>query len=166
MASKRRRERDRPKAANDASYNPNKRVLLSYDSDEGPIEDEALVQVPQGHPQAEADLTNYKIVEYLDDEEEEEEMKEKSKDQGPKDKSKQAVVHKQADAVRATEEPTSKVMKAKWSRAVHKNEATGQWPALGSLTYQWDEEYDNDDEEMEQLSGSDDEAMAYLRAVR
>ena len=30
---KRRRERDRPKAGPEAAYNPNKRVLLSYDSD-------------------------------------------------------------------------------------------------------------------------------------
>jgi hypothetical protein len=33
MGKRKRRERDKPKAAHDAAYNPNKRVLLSYASD-------------------------------------------------------------------------------------------------------------------------------------
>nr|POE89962.1 hypothetical protein CFP56_20431 [Quercus suber] len=165
MGAKRRRERDRPKASGDVPYNPNKRVLLSYDSAEEQVEDEALEQLPPGHPQAETDLADYKIVEYGDDDEEEE-----HRDELPYSVGSQRKSQKKAYAARGvdTHKNEAKDSKSKWNRPVLRNEATGQWPALGSLRYQWDEEHDEENvyEDDEQHASSDEEAMAYLRAVR
>jgi hypothetical protein len=48
-----------------------------------------------------------------------------------------------------------------WNRSVSKNIHTGQWAALGSLSYQFE-----DGKEDEEFEGEEEEAMAYLRAVR
>ena len=53
---------------------------------------------------------------------------------------------------------------SRWSRSTQKNYTTGQWPALGSLSYQWE---DNEEEKHdEEYDSTEEEAMAYLRAVR
>ena len=149
---KKRRERDRPKASQDAPYNPNKRVLLSYASDD---EQEEVVEqsAGTGHPTAvDVASANYEIAEYLEDD-------------GV------AVAENVGDPVSAiangavsevAEDSTHRGDgRAKSSRAVTRNVTTGQAPAIGTLAYQWDE----DDEEGEYES-AEEEAMAYLRAVR
>ena len=152
--TKRRRERDRPKAGPDAAYNPHKRVHLSYGDDDEPEEDAtALEQTPPiNYPSATKSA--------------------------PLPSSAQPHVGQEGDAARLDEEdddydpsmvlPTAddKAEKPKQSRKkanAHpgKNEATNQKPALGSLSYQWE----GQDEEEESMS-EEDEAMAYLKAVR
>ncbi|KAM3421121.1 hypothetical protein BST61_g1534 [Cercospora zeina] len=68
---KRRRERDKPKCGPEATYDPNKRVLLSYGSDD---EDVEVAPPPvDTEPEMGVDesaLANYQIAEYPDDEEE------------------------------------------------------------------------------------------------
>ena len=152
--TKRRRERDRPKASQDAPYNPNKRVLLSYASDE---EQEVVVEqsAGTGHPTAvDVASANYEIAEYLDDD--------------AVTAAEDIEVPSSAVASRATSEAAGDGKhkhrgdgRAKSSRGVPRNATTGQAPAIGTLAYQWDE----DDEEGEYES-AEEEAMAYLRAVR
>lgn len=178
--AKRRRERDKPKASNDALYNPNKRVLLSYGSDEdAELEDASFCQpFGTGHPLADTKLANYKIVEYgSDDDDDENEEKRRNEDEVAEDSEAKRGCAKMPieprDQVQIPDNgeearPRSKSHHAKWGRTVSRNVATGQWPALGSLAYQWDEECDGEEwkEDEEQFSGSDEEAMAYLREVR
>jgi hypothetical protein len=153
--TKRRRERDRPKAGPDSVYNPHKRVHLSYGDDDEPEEDAtALEQTPP---------INYPAT----------------TKSAPLPSSAQPDVGLEGGAARPGEEddeydpsialPTAedKAEKSKQSRKkanAHpgKNEATNQKPALGSLSYQWEGQ---DDDEEGSLS-EEDEAMAYLKAVR
>ena len=51
---------------------------------------------------------------------------------------------------------------AAFSRTVSKNQSTNQWPALGSLSFEFDEDAD----EVSEHDSDEAEAMAYLRAVR
>ncbi|CAK3778008.1 Hypothetical predicted protein [Lecanosticta acicola] len=61
--TKRRRERDKPKAGPESLYNPNKRILLSYgDDDEEEIQD--AVEAATGAPAAAAHLANYQMDTY------------------------------------------------------------------------------------------------------
>lgn len=153
--TKRRRERDRPKAGPDSVYNPHKRVHLSYGDDDEPEEDAtALEQTPP---------INYPAA----------------TKSAPLPSSAQPDVGLEGGAARPDEEddeydpsrvlPTAedKAEKPKQSRKkanAHpgKNEATNQKPALGSLSYQWEGQ---DDDEEGSIS-EEDEAMAYLKAVR
>ncbi|TKA71519.1 hypothetical protein B0A55_06118 [Friedmanniomyces simplex] len=153
MGKKRRRERDRPKGAPDAVYNPNKRVLLSYASDDE--HEDGLKQAGgTGHPGAVDSVTaNYRIAAYRDDDEQ---------SLGEVD-----AVGPVLDSVDATggskktdEEPNKSGL---FSRGTTKDPMTGQWPALGSTSYQWEEE---EDEEGVEYESTGEEAMAYLRAVR
>jgi hypothetical protein len=59
-----------------------------------------------------------------------------------------------------TEKPTNARKKA--NAHPGKNEATNQKPALGSLSYQWEGQGDGDEDSLSE----EDEAMAYLKAVR
>lgn len=154
--TKRRRERDRPKAGPDSVYNPHKRVHLSYGDDDEPEEDAtALEQTPP---------INYPAV----------------TKSAPLPLSAQPDIGLEGGAARPGEEddeydpsialPTAedKAEKPKQSRKkanAHpgKNEATNQKPALGSLSYQWEGQ---DDDEEEGSMSEEDEAMAYLKAVR
>nr|POE62545.1 hypothetical protein CFP56_69881 [Quercus suber] len=158
MAGKRRRERDRPKASHDASYNPNKRVLLSYGSEEEQVEDEALEQLPQGHPQAETDLANYTFDQYDDCDEEDRSSIERTE-------TRQQTQQKDDSARKAGNlKRERKDKRSRRSQPLLRNEATGQWPALG---FQWENEDEGEDYGDDGLyTGSNDEAMAYLRAVR
>ncbi|TKA74682.1 hypothetical protein B0A55_04712 [Friedmanniomyces simplex] len=153
MGKKRRRERDRPKGAPEAFYNPNKRVLLSYASDDE-HEDGLEQAAGTGHPGAIDNVTaNYQIAAYRDDDEQ---------SLGEDD-----AVGPVPDSVDATggskktdEEPNESGI---FSRGTTKDPTTGQWPALGSTPYQWEEE---EDEEGFVYESTEEEAMAYLRAVR
>lgn len=152
---KRRRERDRPKASHEAPYNPNKRILLSYESDAE--EDGEVAQsngVEQTLPQ-DADLGYSKIKEDVKEEhvgndaevdlQEDEEVAEEPPAQEPR-----------------PEESPRKNDSSLWTRGgTLKNSFTGQWAALGSLSYQFE-----DGQEEEEFSGEEAEAMAYLRGVR
>lgn len=153
--TKRRRERDRPKAGPDSVYNPHKRVHLSYGDDDEPEEDAtALEQTPP---------INYPAV----------------TKPAPLPLSAQPDIGLEGGAARPGEEddeynpsialPTAgdKAEKPKRSRKkanAHpgKNEATNQKPALGSLSYQWEGQDDDEEGSMSE----EDEAMAYLKAVR
>ncbi len=128
--AKSRRERDRPKCAPTSLYNANKRVLLKYDSDD----EDAAPTAPQ--PVADNVSADYVIAEYPESEVE----------QVPEVKS--AVLD---EATVKTTEPLPFPR-----RELPKNPNTGQWPALGSIEGQGEDEYGREE----------DEAMAYLRAVR
>lgn len=161
---KRRRERDRPKAANEAAYHPNKRVLLSYASDE-----ESAVAAAGGHPagtgfpQAVNTVTaDYEIPVYPEeDEAEAEDTPQQKAELGAVD-----VVEEVEDELKEQRHGGNSL----WSRTVSRNPSTGQWPALGSLSYQQDAEDEegavDDDEDSEEYDNDEDEAMAYLRSVR
>ena len=152
---KRRRERDRPKEL-PGTYNPNKRVLLSYASDEDDVPAAIAEPVGTGRPEVAAAIDNYQIAPYGDDD-----------DVDDKD----ATVLQDDGTAAKVEEDLPVESKAKkenknWSKPVTKShELTGQWPALGSLSYQYDGEYD-DGEVDEEYDSTEEEAMAYLRAVR
>ncbi|KAI7169546.1 hypothetical protein D0864_15801, partial [Hortaea werneckii] len=147
--TKRRRERDRPKSGPESIYNPNKRVLLSYGSDEEQDDDNVEQPTDTGHPGAvDANVANYQIPSY--DEEDDE----------PADQ----VAGETAAAVSGSPEPVAQQEKGRSNRNVRRNELTGQMPAIGSLSYQWEE--DEDGEIDEDYDSIEEEAMAYLRAVR
>lgn len=143
---KRRRERDRPKAGPDANYNPHKRVHLSY-GDEDEVEDEALSldqPPPINYPAAataSAPTSSGKSSAAPDEDAEYEST--------PARPSPPGKTRKSSDT------------KKKPNAYPSKNETTNQKPALGSLSYQWEGE----DDDSEYVS-EEDEAMAYLRAVR
>lgn len=160
---KRRRERDRPKNTHDAPYDPNKRVLLSYASDDEEAQDApvktykepAPVQItpapfadptiPQTsrHTGAESDSsdgesTHRRLFE---------EAWEDDDDAGNVD-----------EAAYAEHAPTNK---SKRRQHAHANEAAGQRPALGHPIKD-----DNGHGSEAELDSEDEEAMAYLEAVR
>ena len=149
----RRRERDRPKAAPDSLYNPNKRVLLSYESDEHEERD-AVVEQQDGIGDItipDAATANYKIEEYPDEEE--------AEDGASSDKS---LDDEDVEIVVGNDDTPRKNEDTLWTRAgLRKDYTTGQWPALGPLSYQW-----GDGEEEEEYDSTEEEAMQYLRAVR
>jgi hypothetical protein len=151
---KRRRERDRPKAGPESVYDPNKRVLLSYGSDE---EEETTISVPavptttavdavNGAPAGESPIQPGDSKQIESHEEAEEDADEEdSKDEG------------------ATEQqPQIMSERSSWTPSAKRNYATGQWPALGSLSYQWEDE----EEPGSDQDSAEDEAMEYLKSVR
>ncbi|KAK5109574.1 hypothetical protein LTR62_006925 [Meristemomyces frigidus] len=149
---KKRRERDRPKAGPASVYNPNKRVLLSYASDEE-VEGDVDQSNGTGHPEAiDASTSDYQIAPYPEDE------------HGNTDETKAVVAEAPLEdrIVVDTANAAPANQAAQYSRPTSKNPITGQWPALGSVRYQHD---DNDDGQTEYES-EEEEAMAYLRAVR
>ncbi|KAI7290608.1 hypothetical protein KC340_g17345, partial [Hortaea werneckii] len=132
-------------------YNPNKRVLLSYGSDEEKDEDDVEQPTGTGHPGAvDANVADYQIPSYDDDEE----------DDGPADQ----FADETGAAVNRSPEPVAQQEKGRSNRNVRRNELTGQMPAIGSLSYQWEE--DEDGEIGDDYDSTEEEAMAYLRAVR
>jgi hypothetical protein len=152
---KRRRERDRPKAGPETTFNPHKRVHLSYGEDDDPEQDTAGLDEPPP--------IRYPTVSASAD----------SPLQTPTDNT----PHEQAntseagdgddDSKASTQKPANKSDKPSDSRKkanAHpgKNEATNQKPALGSLAYQWEGSGDDEEGDMSE----EDEAMAYLKAVR
>lgn len=164
---KRRRERDRPKAANNAPYHPNKRILLSYDSDEEHHQYDGDSPVGTGHPTTvDAITANYEIAEYPDDEYN---IDGESEDAGARGRDEAGITKDdppptEGEAVEEADEvvPQGRGKTSKRRRTVGRNATTGQWPALGSLAYERDEDEEAEEEEDDDSAG----AMAYLRAVR
>jgi hypothetical protein len=145
---KRRRERDRPKAGPETTFNPHKRVHLSYGEDDDPEQDAAGLDEPPP--------IRYPTVSASAD----------SPLHTPSDNT--------SDAGDGDDHPTIATKKSagksdklgdslkKANAYPGKNEATNQKPALGSLAYQWEGSGDDEEGDMSE----EDEAMAYLKAVR
>lgn len=192
--TKRRRERDRPKAGPDSAYDPNKRVHLSYD-DEPTASSEPSTGVPEAsnvqNLSMGADAATSKAAAIA------EHHHEDGPANGGADSAQGAAQYGTAtnledtqvpqanvqDAIPAANEdndeydpeeafnldaaseeasePTPKKTSPQRSNArPGKNQATNMKPALGSLSYQWE------DAEEEGWASEEDEAMAYLRSVR
>lgn len=153
--TKRRRERDRPKAGPEAVYNPHKRVHLSYGDDDEPEEAvTALDQTPPINyptaaksaalpPSAQPNAGQEGAAARLDEEDDE---------------------YDPSMALPTAEEKAEKPKQSRKKANAYpgKNEATNQKPALGSLSYQWEGQDDDEEGSMSE----EDEAMAYLKAVR
>lgn len=140
---KRRRERDRPKAGPNDLYNPNKRVQLTYgDEDESEADSSGLPEQPPLNLPAAAKLDSPASAAQPSD---------------------------ARDSEANTSEPTSKRPSRDPGRKPNakpgRNSATNQKPALGSLAYQF-EDNDDDDDDGAEYPSEEDEAMAYLKAVR
>ncbi|KAK5717285.1 hypothetical protein LTR15_009178 [Elasticomyces elasticus] len=145
--AKKRRERDKPKAAPNSVYNPNKRVLLSYASDDE-VED-TVEEVAEEGDVGEADKDSQATVQLADAET-------KVEDAVDVVNAVLAVVVKE-DTEKAPEEKSNEP--GLFSRSTGRDPTTGQWPAIGTAISNWD------DEDVE-FEAAEDEAMAYLRAVR
>lgn len=135
-----------------------KRVHLRYES-EGDIDDELGV--------AEADdISNvphdYQIAEYPSDLDTSKDTPEDPHDHEAHFK------HQPRKGVRSGKQAVISAQPnhyATRSRGTRANDATGQRPALGSLSFQWEDGYGDDEDEGDRDSASE-EAMAYLRSVR
>lgn len=160
MTLKRRRERDRPKNDPEASYDPNKRVLLSYASDEDEKDVEDVSQHPDPTTQDAQDFTNYQIDEYPEDEENVTVGAERPIETGEETKTPDAqqYTHKK---VESNQQAQHSKASTKWGANVKRNERTNQYPQLGLVSFSWDEEDQDED-----YDSTTEEAMAYLRAVR
>jgi hypothetical protein len=156
--TKRRRERDKPKAGPDAVYNPHKRVHLSYGDDDEPEEDAAVLDQPPpiNYPVATTPAAT---------------MSSSALESGQQEGSVNPTGTSTDDddydptlALPTTVGKAEKPINARKKANAHpgKNEATNQKPALGSLSYQWEGQGDVDEDSLSE----EDEAMAYLKAVR
>lgn len=156
MAKRKRRERDRPKAPPDAPYNPNKRVLLSYESDEEeghqPDQLPSIAASPNIHHSP-------LVAHHLE-----------LGRQAPQSESNIRGADNDGIRVETTdiagkqdlEDDEHRVgLKGNAGNKFKPDLATGQRPALGSLSYQGNEGFED-----EGLNEADEDAMAYLRAVR
>lgn len=164
MTLKRRRERDRPKAGPDALYNPNKRVLLSYasDGDEEDIED--ATEQPHDAVMDERSIANYQMDEYPEDDEDEATIgaeRSREVEGDPEIYDEAAEQDEGEDEEESPEQNKKSEASKKWGNSVKKNERTNQFPQLGLVSYQWD-----DEDEDEEYDSATEEAMAYLRGVR
>jgi hypothetical protein len=157
--TKRRRERDKPKAGPDAVYNPHKRVHLSYGDDDEPEEDAAALDQPPPINYPAATTTPAAALSSSAPENGQQEGPVKSTGTETDDND-----YDPALALPTTVGKTEKPTNARKKANAHpgKNEATNQKPALGSLSYQWEGQGDGDEDSLSE----EDEAMAYLKAVR
>jgi hypothetical protein len=157
--TKRRRERDKPKAGPDAVYNPHKRVHLSYGDDDEPEEDAAALDQPPPINYPAATTTPAATLSSSAPENGQQEGPVKSTGTETDDND-----YDPALALPTTVGKTEKPTNARKKANAHpgKNEATNQKPALGSLSYQWEGQGDGDEDSLSE----EDEAMAYLKAVR
>lgn len=175
---KRRRERDKPKNAPDGAYDPNKRVLLSYGSDDDEDVEVATREVAKAADLAvdESRLANYQMTEYPEDEEEGEVTVGAAAEAVPasaldgKDTTESATQqqngHNGADAKRTLEEDTPQSITFKPNRTNSKPREvaypdTGQRLALGAAPRDHDEEQDD-----EEYDSTTEDALAYLNSVR
>lgn len=153
---KRRRERDRPKAAHDALYNPNKRVLLSYESDEE-VEEHKIAATE--NPGLERLVTDSSLEAEVEKEDlsaaDSKGVRQSSREGGAEEADDKAEEDDLDDQQPRTNDDSL------WNRPISKNAYTGQWAAIGSLSYQYE-----DEEEQEDFESEEEDAMAYLRAVR
>lgn len=159
--TKRRRERDKPKSGPEALYNPNKRVLLSYASDEEETGDVVTDYAPDGAVVAVIDdraLANYQMEVYAESESE--------ADVGATVDNDASALEQEHETIREDdvedEDPYNAQGKANDDRGppLRRDAATNQWPTLGPVSYGGDEDED------EEYDPETEEAMAYLEAVR
>lgn len=154
--AKRRRERDKPKAGPDAAYNPHKRVHLSYGDEYEPEEDAAALEQPPpiNYPTVTTPAPLPSSAQQSGQQEEPSATATEADDDD----------YDPALALSTTAGKSEKSTQSRKKANAHpgKNEATNQKPALGSLSYQWDGQDDGEDEPLSE----EDEAMAYLKAVR
>ena len=153
--TKRRRERDKPKAGPDAAYNPHKRVHLSYGDDDEPGEDLAVLEQPPpiNYPKVTEPAPLPSST-----------QPDVGQEGGAARPDNDDVEYDPAMALPTTDDAAEKPKQSRKKANAHpgKNEATNQKPALGSLSYQWEGREDGEEEFMSE----EDEAMAYLKAVR
>lgn len=169
--TKRRRERDKPKSGPESLYNPNKRVLLSYASDEEEAAiDDALEQTNADAAEIAVDdrtLANYQMTEYLDSEDEsvlgavvDGNGASEREDEGTNE------VAEDVEVVEVTDDEATSAAQMKTIEdrgpPTKRDPATAQRPTLGPASYSDDEDEDEDEE----YDPETEEAMAYLRAVR
>jgi hypothetical protein len=152
---KRRRERDRPKAGPERFYNPNKRILLSYGSDE---EEETTISVSAVPTTAPVDAVNGASAEESPIKPEGSKQTESHEEEADED----ADEDDSKDEVAAEQQPQIISERSSWTPSAKRNYATGQWPALGSLSYQWEDELESGSDQ----ESAEDEAMEYLKSVR
>jgi len=158
---KRRRERDRPKTTQDAPYDPNKRVLLSYASDDEEAQDAPVItyREPAAVQSTSASLADPIIPQDArhcgaeSDSSDGESTHRRLFEQAWEDDDANQV----DEASYLYQTPTNKSKRSKVTRA---NDTAGQKPALGHLSR------DDDDGSEAELYSEDEEAMAYLEAVR
>lgn len=157
MAKRKRRERDRPKGGPEAVYNPNKRVLLSYASDddaeavEEKVEGGALENAQEDVPE------DYIIAPYPEDE------LSSKQDRGYQNGGVNAEALEVSDGAEDEDALAPTTVSRKPASRIGAHPLTGQRPALGTIEYQWD---DNDGVEDPEYDSEEAEAMAYLKAVR
>jgi hypothetical protein len=165
--TKRRRERDKPKAGPEALYNPNKRVLLSYASDEDDGGEEMLPpaeelvamrastigandaadveedELEEEDVEVQGDVSNYQMTEYPDEDLE-----------GEVDGGQAG-----GEGVEIEQEEEEEVPVDDWATRKKRDPTTNQFPSLGPPP-------PDDEDEDEEYDPETEEAMAYLRAVR
>lgn len=157
--TKRRRERDKPKAGPDAVYNPHKRLHLSYGDDDDEPEDAsaALDQPPPiNYPLAAVPTAASSAA--RPDSTRKEQAAQTTTDDADGDEYNPDT----ASSTPLRDAEKHKAARKKANAYPGKNETTNQKPALGSLSYQWEGNYDDGEENLNE----EDEAMAYLKAVR
>lgn len=153
---KRRRERDRPKAGPEVPYNPNKRVLLSYESDEEGY------SVNTASPKMADDAPHQTVQASVPADSAPRREPQRQGEEGLGEDEDSSVAT--AAAVKAKKDTVTAKDDSARTRGVRRHDTTGQRAALGSLSYQCDEGEEEDDEE--EYNTEDEEAMSYLRAVR
>lgn len=154
-----RRERDRPKNAHTSLYNPNKRVVLQYDTDEEADELPAqLRDVSESPYVADNAAADYSIAEYpASDEDQRATITLPAVSEAKQHR----IVHETTADSRVLKGSTNHSRRANRDLGTTKDTATGQRPVLGSTLHS------GEDEDQAESNGSDeDEALAYLRAVR
>ncbi|KAF7196963.1 hypothetical protein HII31_01881 [Pseudocercospora fuligena] len=151
---KRRRERDRPKAGPESAYNPNKRVLLSYGSDDDEPE-ETTEKQQDAVVEAELEgrnIANYQMTEYPESDGE----VGLGAQSEPVEHTETGLATAEAaegEALGKEEETTSQPPEG-WKNDARKNHETNQYMAVGM---------ENEDDGYDSTT---DEAMAYLRTVK
>jgi hypothetical protein len=153
--TKRRRERDRPKVGPDAVYNPHKRVHLSYGDDDEPEEAATALEQPPpiNYPTAAKSATLPSSA-----------QPDEGQEGGAARLDEEDDEYEPSTALPSTDDKSEKPKQSRKKANAYpgKNEATNQKPALGSLSYQWEGQDDDEEGSMSE----EDEAMAYLKAVR
>ncbi|KXS95919.1 hypothetical protein AC578_5208 [Pseudocercospora eumusae] len=145
---KRRRERDRPKAGPESAYHPNKRVLLSYGSDDDEPEEASEQQDVAVEAELEGrNIANYQMTEYPGSD------GEVGLGAQPESKEPATAVAAEGEAVGKEEESPSRLSEG-WKNDARKDHETNQCMAVGMESE--DDGYDSTTEE----------AMAYLRTVK
>ncbi|EME38849.1 hypothetical protein DOTSEDRAFT_180773 [Dothistroma septosporum NZE10] len=153
---KKRRERDRPKSGPDAPYDPNKRILLSYESSDEEVEDASEQQNGSNDtPMVAVNVASHQFDEYPHED----------------DEAKLGATWVTADVAKEAgrsiaegedaEDAIGSAAKDGGSDEHHwEDEATYQRPVLGPASYE------NGELDLEEYDSTTEAAMAYLKGVR